>query len=141
MGNILLYLTPAPFFVIPYSMASLVATSDKPLNRLGDKRGLHPNSLKNLKPGDNGLNHNLDGYSLKSALKHSLNEPLKKPDKDAPARDLVVYSTIEGAILREPTPFKEVWDRVEGKVPDKHAIIGDIVLRIVDDDDSNSSDS
>lgn len=105
-------------------------------------RKMHPNSLHNLKPFENGhppLGNATPGkgYSLTSALKVSLGKPLKQPTEDAPARDHIVYATLKGAIACEPTSahLKEVWDRVEGKVPEKHAIIGDIVLRIVDDDD------
>ena len=109
-----------------------MTTSIKSLKRGKDGRIMHPNSLKALIPtqyppgvsGNNGGN----GYSLTSELKHALNKQ---------KRQEVVSSTIEGAILREPTPFKELWDRVEGKVPDKLAVLGDIVLRIVDDGDSN----
>ena len=74
-------------------------------------------SLANLIPykkGENG--HQFGGYNLKERLMHQLYK-----DRAAKA-DAFVQSTIEGAILREPTPFKEVWDRVAGKVPDKHDI-------------------
>ena len=84
------------------------------------KRGMHLNSLKNLRPSWKvGQSGNPHGYSLTSRLKDALAKPLKQPSKDAPARDLLIYSTLEGAIKREPTPFKEVWDRTEGKVADK----------------------
>lgn len=119
----------------------MTSTFEQPLKTKAP-HGKHPNTLKNLEKGRarlvemrrNGELTNPDGYSLASALKHSLNKPIQKPTKDAPTRDHIVYSTIEGAILREPTPFKELWDRIEGKVPEKHAIVGDIVIRIVDDD-------
>ena len=83
------------------------------------RRGKHPNSLKNLlgPRWEKGQSGNPYGYSLTSALKHSLGKPLKQLSEDAPARDLLIYSTLEGAIKREPTPFKEVWDRTEGRVP------------------------
>ena len=95
-------------------------------------------SLANLikyKPGQNG--NPKPGNSLKAVLLNALGEPLKEPAKDAPARDHIVYATLKGALACEPTfsHLKEVWDRVEGKVPDKHAIVGDIVIRIVEDDD------
>ena len=73
------------------------------------KHRMHPNSLKNLtpfKPGENGDKPG-QGYSLRAELKHALKLRRKE----------LVDSTIEGAIKREPTPFKEVWDRVDGKVP------------------------
>ena len=94
-----------------------MTTSDKSLKR-GNWRHtkhrshrMHPNSLKALiptqyPPGTNG-NNGGNGYSLKAELKHALNKEKRLE---------LVNSTIEGAILREPTPFKEVWDRVDGKV-------------------------
>ena len=87
------------------------------------KKKMHPNSLANLKPpykpGENGHQH---AYPLKERFLHALDHPLKKPKDDDCAGAHLVYSTLEGAILREPTPFKEAWERIEGKVPDKHEI-------------------
>ena len=85
------------------------------------KRGMSPNSRKNLlgprwKKGESG---NPQGTSLSADLKRALNKPLRQPSEDAPAREMLIYSTLKGAIKREPTPFKEVWDRTEGKVADK----------------------
>ena len=88
--------------------------------------GQHPNSRKNLKIGGIEGNGNLAGSNLVSLLKYSLNKPLVTPKQDALARELLVHSTIEGAILREPTPFKEVWERCEGKV--SQPVSGDITL-------------
>ena len=88
--------------------------------------GMHPNSRKNLKMFPKGYNGNHQGSSLLSQLKTSLDKPLKKPSDDASVRDHLVYSTLAGAIKREPTPFKEVWDRVEGKVEGQDAIVRDI---------------
>ena len=83
------------------------------------KRGEHPNSKKNLKPFPKGHCGNPRvGYSLTMALKDSLNKPLKKPSKDASVREHIIYSTLEGALEREPTPFNTVWDRVEGRLQD-----------------------
>ena len=87
-----------------------------------EKRIIHPNSLKNLRPNPDwkpGQSGNKQGYSLKSRLDDAMGKPLIKPTDDAIAIEQLVYSTLEGAIAREPTPFKEVWDRTEGKVPDK----------------------
>lgn len=78
-----------------------------------DGRKMSPNSLANLKPpyppGVSGNEGSGNGYSLLAELKHALNKQKRKE---------LVDSTIEGAILREPAPFHEVWDRIEGKVPD-----------------------
>ena len=96
------------------NMTTEISTSSQKI----DGRGKHPNSRANLipfKPGQNGNPH--PGYPLKERLQDLLRKPLKEPDKKAPAGEHVAYATLKGAIEREPTPFKEVWDRTEGKVP------------------------
>lgn len=84
---------------------------DPPLKVEKYPAGKHPNSIKNLKPYPKGVSGNEGsgkGYSLTAELKHAL-------DKETRVR--LIKATIDGAIAREPTPFREVWDRVEGKVP------------------------
>ncbi len=81
------------------------------------KRGQHPNTLRNLRPGNPVVDiHNNKGFSLTSALKFSLNKPLKEPAPDAPVRDQIVYATLKGAVELVPAAFRETWDRAEGKV-------------------------
>ena len=96
------------------------------------KPGQHPNSRANLrppyKPGTNGHGR---VYPLKERLAHALDKPLTPPKKDAPAGDHVVYATLKGAIDLVPVAFKETWERTEGKVPDKTAIVGDIQVRFI----------
>ena len=83
------------------------------------KRKMHPNSLANLKPpwkpGENGHGR---VYPLKERLYHALDKPLIEPKPDACAGERIVYSTLKGAIELVPTPFREVWDRVEGRLQD-----------------------
>ncbi len=102
--------------------------STKPLKY---KPGQNPNSLKNLRAGNPPIDIGKHGYSLTSALKDNLNKPLKVPDLDAPVRDHIVYATLQGALKREPTPLREVWDRSDGKLIDKQALIGDILIEVV----------
>ena len=82
-----------------------------------DKRGTIPKSLANLAPpylpGTNGHGR---VYPLKERLQHALDHPLKVPKADAPAGEQLVYATLKGAIELVPTPFRETWDRVEGKI-------------------------
>ena len=85
------------------------------------KRKMHPNSLANLKPilwkpGESG---NPKGSSLTQRLQDAMEKPPDKPTKESTVAELIINSTIVGALKREPTPFREVWDRTEGKVPDK----------------------
>lgn len=96
----------------------LVAAS--PINKR-TKRPMHPNSLKNLKPpfppGTNGYNQGR--MSLTERLRHQL---AKEQGKQAEA---LVQAAIEGALKREPTPFKEVWDRVDGRLQDTPPVVID----------------
>ena len=109
------YLTSFFFCAIPF----VVTTSIKPLIKIHrgrargvrdrNKRVMNPNSLANLRPGNPPVDiPQNNGYSLTAELKHALNKE---------KRLAIVNSIIEGAILREPAPFHELWDRVEGKVP------------------------
>ena len=93
--------------------------------------GKHPNSLANLKPYKPGTNGHGRVYPLKERLAHALDKPLTAPKENAPAGDHVVYATLKGAIDLVPVGVRETWDRVEGKVPDKTAIIGDILIEVV----------
>ncbi len=73
------------------------------------KRGQHPNSRASLKPGYHGQDLSHNGVSLTTVLKTKLHRTKALQEK-------LVDSAIEGALLREPTPFKEIWDRVDGKL-------------------------
>ena len=74
--------------------------------------------LANLKPYAKGENGHQHVYALANRLKHALDKPLVKPDAKSSVGDQLVYSTLQGALLREPTPFHEVWERIEGKLQD-----------------------
>ena len=76
------------------------------------KRIMHSNSIANLIPYPKGVSGNAgsgNGYSLTSALKDKLR---KSPE----LRDQIVDSWIRGVIQREPVPFREALDRIDGKV-------------------------
>ena len=99
--------------------------SDKQLNNKGDKRGIHPNSLKNLeiareKGFKKGKSGNPNGYSLTSIVKQLL--------KDVPEiqiggkrntktwRQLIAQAWLVGSYQGNATYFKELLERIEGKV-------------------------
>lgn len=97
-----------------------------------DGRVMSPKSLANLNPPyQPGTNGHGRVYPLKERLQHALDKPLTKPKDDAPAGDYVVYATLKGAIDLVPIAVRETWDRVEGKVLEKHAIVGDILIEVV----------
>lgn len=104
-----------------------IAVSPKP------KRKMHPNSLKNLKPpfppGTNG--YNPGRLSLTERLRHLLAKADEGLAENATLADKLVQSTIEGALKREAAPFKEVWERVDGKVPQDVALSGGITINLV----------
>ena len=118
-------------------MTTNAVVSGKPLKYT---RGMNPNSRKNLRPGNHGQNHNPNGYSLTADIKHELHEeaefiaPTSRP-KDKLWREQIKRAILTKAALGDVPMVKELLDRTEGKVPDKHAIVGDIVIRIVEDDD------
>ena len=92
---------------------------DIKLNRKGNRRGLHPNSLKNLRPvkWQKGESGNPQGTSLKARLMRRLEKPLEKPNADDPAGELFIYSELIDAITRhDKDARKEIWERAEGKV-------------------------
>ena len=109
------------------------------------KRGEHPNSLKNLEAtkfpkGVSGNAGSGNGYSVTAEVKHILKE---KPRRVAIAERMVSESEAGNVPM-----LKELLDRTEGKVPDKTAIIGDILIEVVFRDinsgkaqDDNSSSS
>ena len=82
------------------------------------KPGQHPNSLANLRPimWKKGQSGNPKGESLTACLQRLIAKPLAEPPPYAPAKEQIIYATLTGAIQREPTPFREVWDRLEGPV-------------------------
>ncbi len=95
------------------------------------KRKMHPNSLANLKPilwkpGESG---NPKGSSLTQRLQDAMEKPLVEPGAGAAAGDRLVHATLQGAIDLQPTPFRETWDRTEGKVIEKHALITDVNVK------------
>jgi len=111
------------------------------LNRSGNKRGLNPNSRKNLEKGREGNNHAKKDYSITRMLKEMANEAaderwLEVEDKgkglswrQAAAKRLWI-ETVRGNI----SAAGEVLNRVDGKPMQPAGIEGTIVLRVEYDD-------
>jgi len=115
-------------------------TSIKTKNKHGDTRGLHANSLANLRPvpflpGNNGG----PGRPVSDRAKAKLEEICPFDPKGRPWREALSESLLRQA-LTKTDGMREALDRIEGKVPEKRAIIGDITIRIVDDEDSDRTD-
>ena len=93
----------------------------KQLNKHGNKRGMHPNSLKNLekrvswKPGQPG---NPKGLSLTKRREMMLDETCPLDEKGRDWRETLAE---DGLIQAHSSPYamSKLQDRLEGKVPDK----------------------
>jgi hypothetical protein len=90
-----------------------------------DRRGKHPNSRKNLELGRGarwrkGQSGNPSGYSLTSIVKGLLNDIpnviIDKKRNTKTWRELIAQAWLVGAYKGNPTYFKELLERLEGKV-------------------------
>jgi len=102
----------------------------KRLRTNGNGKGSNPNSQANLAIGraklaemrTKGILPNPAGYSLTADIKHQLNQeaefisPTARP-KDKLWREQISRAILVGAAKGEVPMVKEVWDRVDGKVP------------------------
>lgn len=102
-----------------------MVSSDKQLNNRGDKRGIHPNSLKNLeiareKGFKKGKSGNPNGQSLTALVKMLLKEvpDIKIGGKRNTKtwRQLIAQAWLVGSYQGNATLFKELLERIEGKV-------------------------
>ena len=98
---------------------------EKPLNGKGNRRGMHPNSIKNLENGRQKW-HNPNGrprkeVCLTSQLKTLLTEVPQIKGKDGTLNELtgvqlVALAWFKGLMQGNPTLLKEALERLEGKV-------------------------
>ena len=84
------------------------------------KRGMHPNSLANLKPFQKGGNANPKGrpskdVSLTSLLKIEIEKVPPGEKQNRTWRQLLVLAWLTGA-MKNPALLKELLERLEGKV-------------------------
>ena len=92
---------------------------DKPLNDKGNKRGLHPNSLKNLENGRRPW-HNEKGrpkkdVSLTSLLKVEIEKIPPEEKQGKTWRQILVLAWLRGAMTNS-TLLSLLLERLEGKV-------------------------
>lgn len=101
--------------------------SKEQLNKKGDRRGIHPNSLKNLelarkkgKGWTRGHSGNPNGYSLTGLARDLLNEIpdvlIDKKRNTKTWRELIVEAWLVSSYKGNATYFKELIERIEGKV-------------------------
>ena len=90
------------------------------LNRQGDKRGMHPNSLKNMRTGHMGNNYSGKDYSITRIIKGMIDEPAEERWLDAQdkGKGLTWRQAIAVRMLRDGVTGKycELLERLEGKV-------------------------
>ena len=112
------------------------------LNKNGNRRGMSPNSRKNLDKGRNGNNHANKDYSVIRIVKEMLDNPAEERwlEVEDKGEGLTWRQAIAKRILIEAARGNarvtgELLDRLEGKVTQPELIKGEITLRVVDDDD------
>ena len=90
------------------------------LNTRGNRRGMTPNSRKNLEKGREGNNHALRDYSVTRIVKELIDEPAEERFLDVPdkGKGLTWRQAIALRILSDSVRGKygELLDRLEGKV-------------------------
>ncbi len=93
---------------------------DKKLNKNGNKRGMSPNSQKNLGKGRLGNNHANKDYSITRIIKEMLDLPADAVLPGANGvktwRQLIARAILYSAVKGEVAMIKELLDRLEGKV-------------------------
>jgi len=108
----------------------MAENSTEQLNHKGNRRGLHPNSLKNLehrkcwKPGESG---NPQGQSITARQKQMMPEVCPFDVKGRPWLDALAEGGMRLALL-QAAAMANLQDRHEGKVtqPIEAAIKGDV---------------
>ena len=106
-------------------------TSTKTKNKLGDTRGLHLNSLANLRPvpflpGNNGG----PGRPVSDGARAKLEEICPFDPQGRPWKEALSEALLRQA-LTKTDGMREALDRIEGPVLNKTAIVGDILVEVV----------
>lgn len=104
------------------------------INRNGDKRGLSPNSRKNLELGRKPNIRTQKDYSITRIIKEMIDVPADILGADGKTwRQLIAIRILEEAAKGNPTLIKELNERLEGKVaiPVDADITGDISINYV----------
>jgi len=97
--------------------------TEKQLNRNGNRRGMSPNSQKNLGKGRNGNNHANKDYSITRIIKEMLDKPaverwLEVEDKGQRLtwRQAIAKRILIEAVRGNARVTNDLLDRLEGKV-------------------------
>lgn len=99
-------------------------------NKNGDRRGMHPNSRKNLIPFEKGVSGNPKGQSITARQSEKYDEVCPFDTQARTWRESLAEGGMRQA-LTTPAALSNLQDRQEGKVPEKHAIIQDTTIRFV----------
>jgi len=95
------------------------------LNGNGDRRGMNPKSRENLEKRNlNGNNHASKDYSITSAVRKIIDEPVEErwlhvedKGKGITWRQAIAKSLLVHALQGKQGAVSELLDRLEGKVP------------------------
>lgn len=98
-------------------------SNDKQLNSNGDRRGMSPNSRKNLEKRSLKGNNNAKSLTITTTIRGMLDEPcperwLHAEDKNKGLtwRQAIAGTILAGAVAGKPGIISELLDRLEGKV-------------------------
>ena len=109
--------------------------SDQKLNTNGNKRGLSPNSRKNLDEGRKGNNHAKKGISITRIEREMMGQecPYAKIPGQTWAQ-AIAESEMRDALLSQKSR-DSIKDRIEGRVPTPVSLAGhdgkEIVFRVI----------
>lgn len=115
-------------------------SSEKQLNKNGDRRGMSPQSRINLENGrKNGKGKSKD-FTITSTMRGMLDEPcperwlnVEDKGKGLTWRQAIAKTILSGAVAGKPGIIGELLDRLEGKVVQPVAGDGEIRLRWIED--------
>jgi len=110
--------------------------SETKLNSKGNKRGMHPNSQKNIVGQRSG---GRPPNELSITVKQR--EMLPLPCPYAPGKTWLEWLADRGMALAGENAgyYRELMDRLEGKVTQPIATDGELIIKVVYDDDNKGS--
>lgn len=121
----------------------MTESMDEQVNKNGNRRGMNPNSRKNLEKRNNKGNNNAKGLTITSAIRGMLDKPcderwlyVEDKGKGITWRQAIAKSLLSHAVQGKQGAVSELLDRLEGKVtqPLGGEGGGPVTIRVVYDD-------
>jgi hypothetical protein len=125
----------------------MVNNATEQLNKNGNKRGMSPNSRKNLDNGRKGNNHAKKDFSITRVVKEMLDDAAEEQwlevgdkHKGVTWRQAVAKRILVEAVRGNTRAISDLLDRLEGKVtqPIGGEGGGPVILKVVYDDSNEN---